>query len=94
MIDNIDNRITVFNKKDPRGRGIKTSASPKGLYKVDEDCENISPNKAKMFHILMSKTLYTTKRAGSDTFTAVDYLTTRVRNPNKYDWGKLLHIMD
>ena len=57
IIDYIDVIIAAFDETDPRGRGIKTSAVPEVLYKVDEDCENLSPDKAKMFHNLVSKTL-------------------------------------
>ena len=67
MIDYIDEIIAAFNKADPRGHGIKTSAAPEDLYKVDEDCENLIPDKANMFHNLVAKTLYTTNRARPDT---------------------------
>ena len=46
-----------------------------------------------MFHNLVAKTLYTTKREGSDTCAEVAFPTKRVREPNKYNWGKLVHIM-
>ena len=36
MIDYIDGIIAAFDKADPRGRGVKTSAAPEDLYKVDE----------------------------------------------------------
>ena len=42
----------------------------------------------------MSKTLYTNKWARPDTCTALAFLTTRVREPNKYEWGKLVHIIN
>ena len=34
----IDEIIAAFNKSDPRGHGINTSATPEDLYKADEDC--------------------------------------------------------
>ena len=74
----------MFNKADPIGRGIKTSAAPKYIYKIDEDCEKLSPDKANMFRNLVAKTLYTTKQASPDTCTAVAFLATRVSEPNKY----------
>ena len=76
----IDEIISAFDKAEPRGRGINTSDAPEDLYKVDEECDNLSPDKAKMFHNLVAKTLYTTKRASPDTCTEVDFLTTRFMN--------------
>jgi hypothetical protein len=45
------------------------------------------------FHNLVAKTLYATKRARPDTCTAVAFLTTRVRAPDKDDWTKMVHLM-
>ena len=46
-----------------------------------------------MFHNLLAKTLYTKKCARPDTCTLVSFLTIRVREPNKDDWGTLVHLM-
>ena len=59
MIDYSYEIIASFDREYPRRRGIKTSAAPDDLYKVDEDCEKISTNKTKMFHNLVDKNLYT-----------------------------------
>ena len=59
MIYYIDEIIAAFDKAEPRGRGINTIAVPEDIYKIDEDCENISPYKAKMFHNLVTKIFYT-----------------------------------
>ena len=87
----IDEIISALDKADPRGCGISTSAAPDDLYKVDEECENLSPDKAKMFHNLVAKTLYTTKRAIPDICTEVAFITTRVMK--QYYWGNLVHLM-
>ncbi len=60
---------------------------------MNEDCEKLDSQKAKIFHNLVAKTLYTTKRARPDTCTAIAFLTTRVREPDKDDWTKLCHLM-
>ena len=93
MIDYIDEIIVVFNKEEPRGSGINISATPEDLYKVDEECDNFIPDKAKMFHNLVANTLYTTNRASPDNCTAVAFLTTRVRGANKDDWLNLVYLM-
>jgi hypothetical protein len=63
------------------------------LFRVDEDCAKLRPKKAQEFHNLVAKTLYATKRARPDTCTAIAFLTTRVRAPDKDDWSKLTHLM-
>jgi hypothetical protein len=93
MLDYIDEILTAFDKSEPKGGGTKTSAAPESPFKVDENCEKLKQDKAVEFHNLVAKTLYSTKRARPDTCTAITFLTTRVRAPDKYDWNKLVHLM-
>jgi hypothetical protein len=93
MVDYIDEILEAFDKADPKGGGTKTSAAPENLFKVNEDCTKLEPLKAVEFHNLTAKTLYVTKRARPDTCTSIAFLTTRVRAPDKDDWGKLVHLM-
>jgi hypothetical protein len=93
MLDYVDEILAAFNKAEPKGGGTKTSAAPDSLFKVDEDCEKLAQAKAVEFHNLLAKTLYATKRARPDTCTAITFLTTRVREPDKDDWTKLVHLM-
>ena len=67
ILDYIDEILAVFNKMDPSNSVTKSSAAPDSLSKVDEYCENLSPDKSKVFHNLVVKTLYTTNRARPDT---------------------------
>jgi hypothetical protein len=93
MFDYIEEILTAFDKAEPKGAGTKTSAAPENLFAVNEDCEKLPPEKAVAFHNLVAKTLYATKRARPDTCTAVAFLTTRVRAPDKDDWTKMVHMM-
>jgi hypothetical protein len=93
MFDYLDEILTAFDKAEPKGGGTKTSAAPDSLFKVDESCEKLKKDKAVEFHNLVAKTLYSTKRARPDTCTAIAFLTTRVRAPDKDDWKKLVHLM-
>jgi hypothetical protein len=93
MFDYVNEILTAFDKAEPKGGGTKTSAAPDSIFKVDENCEKLKQDKAVEFHNLVSKTLYSTKRARPDTCTAIVFLTTRVRAPNKDDWNKLVHLM-
>jgi hypothetical protein len=71
MLDYVEAILAAFTKAEPNGSGIKTSATPDNLFKVDEGCEKLKPNKAKEFHNLVAKTLYATKRARPDNCTTI-----------------------
>jgi hypothetical protein len=53
----------------------------------------LDKDKSTVFHNLVAKTLFATKRARPDTCTAIAFLTTRVRAPTTDDWRKLAHLM-
>jgi hypothetical protein len=60
---------------------------------VDEDCKKLDSVKATAFHNIVAKALYITKQARPDISVAIAFLTTRVRQPDQDDWGKLSHLM-
>ena len=93
MIDFLDEVLIAFDKAEPKGIGIKTSAAGENLFKVDEDCENLPQSKTVQFHNLVANNLYANKRARTDTCTAVAFLTTRVQAPDLDDWDKMVHMM-
>jgi hypothetical protein len=85
--------FTTFDKAEPKGGGTRTSTAPDSLFKVDKSCAKLAQNKAVEFNNMVAKTLYATKRARPDTCTAIALLTMKVREPNKDDWTKLVHLM-
>jgi hypothetical protein len=93
MLDYGDEILAAFDKAEPKGVCKKTRAAPDSLFKVDEDCEKLAQAKAVEFHNLVAKTVYATKRAKPDTCTAIAFLTMRVREPDKDDWTKFVHLM-
>jgi hypothetical protein len=78
MFNYVDEILTAFDKAETKGGGTKTSSAPESLFKVDESCENLKQDKDVEFHNLVANTWYSTKRARSDTCTAIAFLTTRV----------------
>ena len=94
MLDYIDEILTTFEKMYPCNSITKSSAAPDNLFNVDEDCEKLSPDKAKVFHNLVFKKLYTTNRARPDTWTPVVLLTSKLKEPDIDDWKKLAHLMN
>jgi hypothetical protein len=85
--------IAAFDAADPGNSGTKSSAAPLDLYRIDEDCKKLAPAMREQFHLVVQKTLFATKRARPDTCTAISYLTTRVREPDRDDWTKLAHMV-
>jgi hypothetical protein len=67
MFNYVDEILTAFDKREPKGGGTKSSAAPGSLFKVDESCDNIEQDKAVEFHNRVAKTFYATKRAMPDT---------------------------
>jgi hypothetical protein len=91
--DYVDDILTAFDKAEPKGGGTKTSTAPDSLFKVDESLVKLAQNKAVEFHNLVAKTLYAIKRARPHTSTAIAFLSTRMQEPDKDDWTKLVHLM-
>jgi hypothetical protein len=57
MFDYVDKIIKAFDKAEPKGGGTKSGAAPDDLFKVDEDRENLRPEKAVEFHNLVADTI-------------------------------------
>jgi hypothetical protein len=93
MFDYVDEILTAFDKAELKGGGMKSSAAPERLFKVNEICEKLKQDKAVKFQNLVANTLYATKRVRLDTCTTIAFLTMRVGSPDKDDWTKLVHLM-
>jgi hypothetical protein len=95
MIDYVDEILTAFDKADPKGRGTKTSAASENLFKRSTKIVR-SSSQARLWssttwwpRLCMPPNML----ARPDTCTAIAFLTTRVRAPDKDDWTKLVHLM-
>jgi hypothetical protein len=42
MFDYVNEILTAFDKAEPKGDGVKTSAAPDSLFKVDERCAKLA----------------------------------------------------
>jgi hypothetical protein len=93
MFKYIKEILAEFEKAMPDAHGVKTSAAPANLYTVSEGDRKLEEAKAVLYHRLVAKTLFATKRARPDTGTAISFLTTRVSEPTSDDWKKLSHMM-
>ncbi len=67
--------------------------APEDLFKVDDSAVKLGSAKAKVFHTIMVKALYVSKRARPNTSLAIAVLTTRVKEPDEDDWRNLRHLI-
>lgn len=71
---------------------MKTTQTPAAnhLFEVNENAEKLDEDKSTLFHHLVAKSLYISKRARPEIqLTKVAYLTTRVKSPDIDNWKKL-----
>jgi hypothetical protein len=93
MFDYLREVLEIYEKEEPKCIGIKSSAAPTNLFRVDEDCPKLDLGKKEKHHSLVAKLLFAAQRARPDIATPISFLTTRVREPDKEDWSKLRHLM-
>ena len=59
------------------------------LFKVDDACVKMCKRDKIIYHRLVAKLLFLSKRARPDIQPEITFLTTRVRNPDEDDFKKL-----
>ena len=85
--------LTNFDKTDPKGKVMKSSAAPNNIFVVNKGFKKLDKEKVIELHNLVENTLYDTKRTRSDICTAITFLGMIVRATDKEDWAKLVHLM-
>ena len=63
------------------------------LFEVDETCTKLTEKDRSIFHSIVAKLLFVSKRARPDILVAVSYLTTRVSKADEDDWKKLKRLL-
>jgi hypothetical protein len=63
------------------------------LFDMDEEAAVLSADEKQLFHFLVAKLYYLSKRAHPDILAALSFLTTRVQAPTQKDYGKLLRVL-
>jgi len=71
---------------------VKTPAAS-FLFKVGKNIENLKLKEKELFHSIVAKLLYMSKRARPDILTTVSFLSTRVCNPTVEDMKKLARVL-
>ena len=92
MVDYIELMVSGFPKEWLEGPKV---ASPwnDNLFRVDQTSPKLTKEEAEVFHTVTAQGLFACKRARPDIAPAIAYLTTRVREPNRDDWSKLVRMM-
>jgi hypothetical protein len=63
------------------------------LFQIREDGKKLPEEQAAAFHRTTAQLLFLSGQARRDIQTAVAFLTTRVRQPDEDDWGKLKRVL-
>ncbi len=73
--------------------GVCTTPVSDHLFKVQEDGRKLSEDLAEVFHHTVYQLLFASNRARHDIQMAMSFLTTWVKAPDQYDWGKLVRVL-
>ncbi len=73
--------------------GVCATPASDYLFKVREDGTKLNEELAEAFHHTVYQLLFAASRARRNIQTAVSFLTTRVKDPDKDDWGKLVRVL-
>lgn len=73
--------------------GRAATPATNNLFNIKKETQLLNDAKYELFHHLTAKVLFLSKRAQPDLQTAVSFLCTRVKVPNKYGWYKLRRLM-
>ena len=73
--------------------GTATTPASSHLFNTDPGCKKLDEEQGQLFHHLVAKLLYLSKRTRQDIQTAVAFLCTRVREPDTDDYKKLTKVM-
>ena len=92
MIPYVKEIVTLFEQYDNSMKTAKTPAS-EFLFKMHEDVKVLLEKQVAIFHTFVAKNLFALKHAQPDISVAVAFLCTRVKNPDKDDWKKLIQLV-
>ena len=76
-----------------QGRAATPAHDKLFVVRDDKDAKKLSEEQAVIFHHTVAQLLFMATRARRDIQTAVAFLTTRVKNPDQDDWGKLKRVL-
>ena len=63
------------------------------IFDVNHDCPKLPEDKRELFHKIVAKFLYVTRKGCPDIFVAISFLTSRVGCADNDDWKKLARLL-
>ena len=91
--DYIKECIDTFEEIDKKISGKAVTPAKHNLFEVDDNQKVLSNEKADIFHHIVGKLLYVSKRARMDIDLTISFLCTRVAKSNDDDWMKLKRLL-
>ena len=94
QITMFDYIVKMLTDLPPSMQGTAATPAADHLFKVNLDAIKLDPADADFFHTMVAKSLFLSKRARPDIQTAVAFLCTRVKAPDRDDYKKLARLMN
>jgi hypothetical protein len=91
MREYIKEAITDFGESITKSA---TTPAKKNLFEIDEESEKLTINNSEIFHSVVAKLLYVSKRGRLDIQLPVAFLCTRVSCSTEKDWAKLKRVLE
>jgi len=94
MTDYVKSMVGEFAEVEDLSK-MRTQHQPwtEGLFRVNNASPALTKEKAEIFHTMVAKGIFVTKRARQDIQPAIAFLCTRVKAPTEEDWGKLKRMI-
>jgi hypothetical protein len=92
MVTHLKNVISEFPEAIT-GKVATPAADHLFTIRDDKEAQLLEEERALAFHHTVVQLLFLGTRVRQDIQTAVAFLTTRVKTPNKDDWGKLKRVL-
>ena len=92
VINYLKNAINEFPELI-KGRAVTLAHDKLFVIRDKSEARKLEEEQALAFHHTVAQLLFMATRARRDIQTAVAFLTTRVKNPDEDDWGKLKRVL-
>jgi hypothetical protein len=73
--------------------GSATSPAADHLFKIIKGVDTLNKTKSEFFHATVAKLLFLCKRGRPNIQTAIAFLCTRIQQPTKHDYNKLMRVI-
>jgi len=93
MKEYIHECIEAFEETKDKVGGKSATPGKHDLFVVDKDSKSLDDVRSEIFHHIVSKLLYVSKRARIDIDLVISFLCTRVSRSTEEDWEKLRRLL-